>query len=97
MELPNQAFFIFCLAPFALYAFVMAEELIKSVYDKLKKIFYDRKKLGNIEEHSDYGADLCKYFDGAYLNGASVQYADLNGANLQYTDIWGRPLPTGEE
>ena len=35
MELPNQAFFIFCLAPFALYAFVVAEELIENIYKKL--------------------------------------------------------------
>ena len=35
MELSNQMFFIFCLAPFALYAFVMAEELLEKIYDKL--------------------------------------------------------------
>ena len=35
MELSNQMFFIFCLAPFALYAFVVAEELIEKIYEKL--------------------------------------------------------------
>lgn len=34
MELLNQMFFIFCLAPFALYAFVIAEELLEKIYDK---------------------------------------------------------------
>ena len=35
MELSNQMFFICCLAPFALYAFVIAEELLEKIYDKL--------------------------------------------------------------
>ena len=35
MELSNQMFFIFCLAPFALYAFVITEELLEKIYDKL--------------------------------------------------------------
>ena len=35
MELQNQAFFVFSLAPFALYAFVVAEEFIEKIYDKL--------------------------------------------------------------
>ena len=35
MELSNQMFFIFCLAPFALYAFVIAEELNEKFYDKV--------------------------------------------------------------
>jgi len=35
MGLPNQAFFVFSLAPFALYAFVVAEEFLEKIYDKI--------------------------------------------------------------